>query len=660
MLYTIQSISRNIIMKSILLTLLLTCFFGTFESLRANDTKEVYTVPANSGNIISSFITNPKSTYTITVQGNYSLAGEAIVIDTNKNTKDTIKTVRGDGFAIYYVDDLVNTNIWPKQIQMDTNSAQNPVKIDTTVFYPLPLLFTNTNTYPTLAQIASNKIQTRINTNKHLGFRFNGRVIPVNGYAQNNRYQFQVSGNGNPFTMQILDSVDFLILERVLPGYADNEGALTVTIEETVVQFCEDPKPVFDKDSVLIALDISLGVFIEDSNSVTGKTNLLSEASDLAVFHKIKGAKDTSKSLIDSSFFVCPQSIICDKPKDRGVALAMVLDRSGSMLDNISPVDSRIRINEAKNASTQFVDRLGDKDESMIISFADDSRVDQTWTNNKSALKNAINSLIPTGFTAMNEGVIRAIDSIRKHPNPNRAIILLSDGGNNRWPEFNAVVNKLKEDTINPLPIYSIALGLNRNDPLDLAGLNDLKELARLTKGKTFEVYSAGSLDSVYQQLTKEVVNDRCCVLRVPVPPCAGPSDTLRTIKVMMPVNGKVEINTITYRPNCAKVKDTVISSLHDSNIFVYRGEDAQPVSELMPNPSNGQATLGYEVSRYGNVSIDIYAQDGSLVRSILNAPQDQGRYKIAIDMTSEVQGYYSVIIKIDGLTIMRPMIITK
>jgi hypothetical protein len=79
-----------------------------------------------------------------------------------------------------------------------------------------------------------------------------------------------------------------------------------------------------------------------------------------------------------------------------------------------------------------------------------------------------------------------------------------------------------------------------------------------------------------------------------------------------------------------------------------------------MPNPSNGQATLGYEVSRYGNVSIDIYAQDGSLVRSILNAPQDQGRYKIVIDMTSEVQGYYSVIIKIDGLTIMRPMIITK
>jgi hypothetical protein len=400
-------------------------------------------------------------------------------------------------------------------------------------------------------------------------------------------------------------------------------------------------------------------VFVEDSNSVSGKTNVLSESTDLAVFHKVRSTKDSTGITIDSSFFLCPEGITCAKPNEKGVALAMVLDRSGSMLDFISPVDSRIRITEAKNASTQFVESLGAKDEAMIISFADESRVDQVWTKNKSDLKNAINSLVPTGFTAMNEGVIRAIDSIRKHPNPNRAIILLSDGGNNRWTEFSAVVNKIKEDTINPLPIYSIALGLNKMDPLDLAGLNDLKELARLTRGKTFEVYSASSLDSVYKQLTREVVNDRCCVLRVPVPPCNGPDDTLRTIKVFMPVNGKIELNTITYKPNCSKV-DTSTTSVDESNVFVYHGDDAQPASELMPNPSNGQAILGYEVSKYGNVSIEIYSQDGSLVRTLLNAPQDQGRYKIAIDMTSEVQGYYSVIIKIDGLTIMRPMIITR
>jgi hypothetical protein len=603
--------------------------------------KYEYTVPANTGEIVSTFVTNPKSIYTVTVQGAFFLTSGP-------------NGVKADGFAIESVPGSVPPELWPPA------KVKNQTTGRTDTIYSLPLPYSDSKTYPSLPQFNTipdlNKyVKSRINPAKYLGFRFDGRVIPVVSHSINNRYQFQMQGTGNAFKIQIIDSVESLILERLRPGYADNSGVLSITIEEAVVQFCEEPKPIYDKDSVLIALDLSLGVFVEDSNSVSGKTNVLSESTDLAVFHKVRSTKDSTGITIDSSFFLCPEGITCAKPNEKGVALAMVLDRSGSMLDFISPVDSRIRITEAKDASTQFVDRLGDKDEAMIISFADQSRVDQVWTKNKSDLKNAINSLVPTGFTAMNEGVIRAIDSIRKHPNPNRAIILLSDGGNNRWPEFSAVVNKIKEDTINPLPIYSIALGLNKMDPLDLAGLNDLKDLARLTRGKTFEVYSAGSLDSVYKQLTKEVVNDRCCVLRVPVPPCNGPDDTLRTIKVFMPVNGKVELNTITYKPSCSKV-----TSVDEPNVFVYYGDDAQPASELMPNPSNGQATLGYEVSKYGNVSIEIYSQDGSLVRTLLNAPQDQGRYKIAIDMTSEVQGYYSVIIKIDGLTIMRPMIITR
>jgi len=230
----------------------------------------------------------------------------------------------------------------------------------------------------------------------------------------------------------------------------------------------------------------------------------------------------------------------------------------------------------------------------------------------------------------------------------------LSDGGNNRFPDFSAVVNKIKEDTINPLPIYSIAFGLNKLDPLDAAGLADLKEIARLTKGKTFEVYSSASLDSVYNQLTREVINDRCCVIRVPVPPCKGPCDTLRTIKVLLPVEGKIEENTITYKPTCIPL------SVYESNVFVDYGSVEEPVSQLMPNPSNGNAVLAYEVTSYGTVSIEIYSQEGSLVRTILNAPQDQGRYRINLDLSGEPQGYYSVITKINGMSIMRPMIIAR
>jgi len=653
MLYTTQSIFERIPMKKSIILSFMFCFLGLMQTtLIANPkvVKTVLKVPANSPNIVATtFDTDPNSLYTITIEGSFSFTG---------NTD----RVMGDGWGVYSVGANVSPSVWPFVFFVNGNKTER--------IYPVPLTYADPNTYPTNSQIIqipnlAKNVKTRIRPSRHLGFRFDGSPLDSKyapTYDGSHSYQFQLQGTGKPFTMNIVDTIESVILERLLPGYSDNVGELTVTIEEKIIQFCEKPVEVYTwdnirKDSVLSFIDISVGVFIQDSNSVSGRRNILDkDPRDLAIFHKVGCEVDTNNSLIDKSFFLCPTSISCNEKKEKGVALAMVLDRSGSMMDFISPTDTRVRIDAAKAASTQFVDRLGPQDEAMIISFSDNSTVDQTWTNNKLPLKDAINRMIPSGFTAMNEAVIRAIDSVRKHPNPNRAIILLSDGGNNRFPDFGAVVSKIKEDTVNPLPIYSIAFGLNKQDPLDLAGLADLKEISRLTKGKTFEVYSSASLDSVYQQLTKEVINDRCCVIRVPVPPCKGLCDTLRTIKVLMPVNGKVEENTITYKTTyCNKAV-----SVDEVNAFVNYGDPDSPVSELMPNPSNGNAVLAYEVFNYGNVSIEIYTQEGTLVRTILNAPQDQGRYKIALDLSGEPQGYYSVVTKIDGMTIMRPMIITR
>jgi len=606
--------------------------------------KQILSVKSNNPNPVkTSFDTDPNSLYTITIEGSFSFTG-----NTSK--------VMGDAWGVYSVSQNVSPLVWPFVSFVNANITY-PI-------YVLPLPYSDTSNYPTDQQIKTipnlgKNVRTRINPLKYLGLRLDGQPLHpryAGSYESNHTYTFQIQGTGKPFSFNILDSIESVTLEKLIAGYSDNVDSLIVTVEESVIQFCEKPVGIYNKNGELVALDVTVGVFVKDTNSVSGRKNILSSARDLAIFHKVGCQVDSNNSIVDSSYFLCPDSISCDQKKEKGVALAMVLDRSGSMMDFISPTDSRVRIEAARTASTQFVDRLGPKDEAMIISFSDNSTVDQTWTNNKFLLRSAIDRLNPSGFTAMNEALIRAIDSIRKQPNPNRAIILLSDGGNNRFPDFSSVINKIKEDTVNPLPIYSIAFGLNKLDPLDQAGLADLKELARLTRGKTFEVYSSASLDSVYQQLTREVINDRCCVIRVPVPPCRGVCDTLRSINVFMPVNGKVEINTITYRTKC----DSVNTSVEETNVFVNYEDLDSPVSELMPNPSNGHAVIAYEVSSYTNVSIEIYAQDGTLIRTLLNAPQDQGRYKLAIDLTGEPQGFYSVVTKIDGMTIMRPMIITK
>lgn len=638
---TQQYFERNTMKRNLLLSILF-CLLGFMQADLMAQVKQTLVLNSNSPEILQSrFDSDPNTLYTINVSGTFTFTGAN-------------NQVRGDAWGIYSVGSSVSATVWPFNSYVNANVTY-PI-------YVLQLPYSDINTYPTDQQMNTipnlrKNVKTRISPLKHLGFRMDGK--PINprfsgSYEAENSYTFQVQGTGKPFTFNILDSIESVTLERIIPGYSDNIGSLTITIEDKIVQFCDKPVEVRDSNGVLIGLDISVGAFIKDSTAVSGRRNVLENASDLAIFHNIGCDKSSGNPLLSNSFFLCPTSISCEESKEKGVAIAMVLDRSGSMMDFISPLDTRIRIVEAKEASTQFVNRLGPMDEAMIISFSDNSTVDQSWTNNKFLLRNAINNLNPNGFTAMNEAVIRAIDSVRKHPNPNKAIILLSDGGNNRFPDFNAVVSKIKEDTNNIFPIYSIAFGLNKSDPLDQAGLADLKELARLTRGKTYEVYTSESLDSVYKKLTREVINDRCCVVRVPVPPCTGPCDTLRTVKVLYPVNGKIEENEITYKPTC------IVSSVEETNVFVHFGDQNEPVSELMPNPSNGHAVLAYEIAQYGNVSIEIYSQEGSLIRTILNAPQDQGRYKIALDLSGEPQGYYSVITKIDGMSIMRPMIITR
>jgi len=290
MLYTEYITSKRTFMKHMILSAILFCIMGSMQYELIAQPKSVkyeYTVPSNTGEIVSTFVTNPKSIYTVTVQGAFFLTSGP-------------NGVKADGFAIESVPGSVPPELWPPA------KVKNQTTGRTDTIYSLPLPYSDSKTYPSLPQFNTipdlNKyVKSRINPTKYLGFRFDGRVIPVVSHSINNRYQFQMQGTGNAFRMQIIDSVESLILERLRPGYSDNSGVLSITIEESVVQFCEEPKPIYDKDSVLIALDLSLGVFVEDSNSVSGKTNVLSESTDLAVFHKVRSTKDSTGITIDRS-----------------------------------------------------------------------------------------------------------------------------------------------------------------------------------------------------------------------------------------------------------------------------------------------------------------------------------------------------------------------
>ncbi|MFM7156300.1 MAG: hypothetical protein ACKO0Y_00640, partial [Bacteroidota bacterium] len=273
-------------MKRNLLLSILFCLLGFMQADLMAQVKQTLVLNSNSPEILQSrFDSDPNTLYTINVSGTFTFTGAN-------------NQVRGDAWGIYSVGSSVSATVWPFNSYVNANVTY-PI-------YVLQLPYSDINTYPTDQQMNTipnlrKNVKTRISPLKHLGFRMDGK--PINprfsgSYEAENSYTFQVQGTGKPFTFNILDSIESVTLERIIPGYSDNIGSLTITIEDKIVQFCDKPVEVRDSNGVLIGLDISVGAFIKDSTAVSGRRNVLENASDLAIFHNIGCDKSSGNPLL--------------------------------------------------------------------------------------------------------------------------------------------------------------------------------------------------------------------------------------------------------------------------------------------------------------------------------------------------------------------------
>jgi hypothetical protein len=327
-----------------------------------------------------------------------------------------------------------------------------------------------------------------------------------------------------------------------------------------------------------------------------------------------------------------------------------------------SVTDTTIRIDAIKSAANNYINTMQIADESFLMSFATFVTLDQDWTNDKTLLRNAVNALQAEGWTSLYETVIKGIDKVRANTKPVKGIILLSDGADQHHPDstnrkiyYSSVLKKIQESPIK-VPIYCISLGLSSN-PEDVAGRDTLKLIARESGGQYYLINSAKELNDLYADLrTEAIFRKKCCKIVYKVPKCKDKSDTIRTVTVVFPFEGKILTKSLTYRTKCDSTFNSVFEEL---DVLLPQGDPFQ-VSELSPNPGSGISSFAYEIPMYGNVSISIVNQEGLPIRTLLNAPQDIGRYRLNIDLSSEPQGMYSIVIQHGGEVISKKMMIVR
>ena len=98
----------------------------------------------------------------------------------------------------------------------------------------------------------------------------------------------------------------------------------------------------------------------------------------------------------------------CDGTQLSGDHFIFVVDRSASMSATDTP-NGVTRLDEAKQQLCAIVDQMKSSDVAMVISFCDDSRVEQSYTNTKSVLKKKIRAIKQTQrSTDLSEALLAA------------------------------------------------------------------------------------------------------------------------------------------------------------------------------------------------------------------------------------------------------------
>jgi Ca-activated chloride channel family protein len=186
--------------------------------------------------------------------------------------------------------------------------------------------------------------------------------------------------------------------------------------------------------------------------------------------------------------------------------VVLVIDASQSMqATDVKPT----RLDAAKQAAIDFVNKLPEKYNVSVVSMAGASAVLVPPTMAHNTVENAINSIQLQDSTAIGEGIATALRALQQAPkdpkNPNSiapgAIVLLSDGSNTagRSPQQAAAEARTAK-----VPIYTIAYG-TENGYVDLDGKREpvpvdhqeMNQIAAATNGDYFGGYRRAAEDGV-------------------------------------------------------------------------------------------------------------------------------------------------------------------
>jgi len=194
------------------------------------------------------------------------------------------------------------------------------------------------------------------------------------------------------------------------------------------------------------------------------------------------------------------QEIASFGSEDVPLSIGIVFDCSGSMSN---------KLDRSRQAVAQFLRTANPEDEFFLVQFNDRPELTVSFTSRPEDIQGHLTWVQSKGRTALLDGVAMAMNEMKKAKNGRKALLIISDGGDNssRFTE-SEVRSWVREGDVQTyaIGIYE-QIGARGRTPEELGGPGLLSDLAEQTGGKSFNVENLADLPDVAAKIGLELRN---------------------------------------------------------------------------------------------------------------------------------------------------------
>jgi VWFA-related protein len=194
------------------------------------------------------------------------------------------------------------------------------------------------------------------------------------------------------------------------------------------------------------------------------------------------------------------QKIAFLSSEDAPITIGLVFDHSGSMGS---------KLQKSREAVAQLLKTANPDDEFFLVQFNDRPELAVVFTHNSDDVQNRLTFVESKGRTALLDSIYLAINQMKKAHNPRKALVVISDGGDNssRYTE-SEIKNLVREADVQiyAIGIFEPAASRGRTAE-ELAGPSLLSEIAEQTGGRHFPVENLSELPDVAERIGYELHN---------------------------------------------------------------------------------------------------------------------------------------------------------